>query len=101
MFINETRAKGVLYLFWTKGKISKNNYQPLLYPVMKEKAESGFHFFNSSYNYSTISAYDIEFNNKIHSGLPASEIKFEIDIMESERAAEIIGNSFELYKLRF
>ncbi len=79
-------------MLWTKGNFSNKNYQPSLYPVKKEKAELGFHFLNSSYNYDTISAYDIEFNNKIHSGIPASETKFEIDIMEIERAAEIKSN---------
>ncbi len=90
-FINGTRAKGVLYVFWIKGQNLNRKYQPFFYPVKREKAEAGLCFVNHSYLYNTISAYDIEYNNKIYSGLPAAEI---------EGTSGFIGNNVFLLILK-
>ncbi len=90
-FINGTRARGVLYVFWINGQNFYRQYQPYLYPVKKEKAEAGFYFVNPSYLYNTVSAYDIEYNNKIYSGLPAAETEIITNIIENERSSEFTG----------
>ncbi len=91
-FINGTRARGVLYVFWINGQNLYRQYQPYFYPVKIEKAEAGFYFVNPSYLYNTISAYDIEYNNKIYSGLPAAETEIITNIIENERSSEFTGN---------
>ena len=90
-FINGTRARGVLYVFWIKGQNLNRKYQPFFYPVKREKAEAGLCFVNHSYLYNTISAYDIEYNNKIYSGLPAAETEIITNIIENERSSEFTG----------
>ncbi len=89
-FINETRARGVLYVYWIKGHNLDRKYQPFLYPVQRENAEAGLSLVNLSYLYNTISAHDIEYNNKIYSGLPAAEIEI---ITKNEGTSGFIGNN--------
>ncbi len=91
-FVEETKAKGVLYVFWNKGQSSYEKNQPLLYPVKKNEAEAGFTFSNFPFNYNAISANDIEFDNKIHSGLPASETDIDTNISENRKTAGNIGD---------
>ncbi len=100
-FINGTRARGVLYVFWINGQNLYRQYQPYFYPVKKEKAEAGFYFVNPSYLYNTISAYDIEYNNKIYSGLPAAEIEIITNIIEIEGTSGYIGNNVFLKILKY
>ncbi len=96
-FINETRAKGVLYIFWNKKQILLERFPPYLLPLQRKIAEEGFNsMLLPQYNFDAVFAYDIEYDNKINSGLPAAETSFFgiNTTIETEEYAEFIGNKY-------
>ncbi len=93
----------MLYIFWNKKQTLTERYPPYLFPAQREIAEEGFNsMLLPHYNYDTVFAYDIEYDNKINSGLPAAETSFlAIDTtIETEENAEFIGKNLLLLFLK-
>ncbi len=71
-------------------------YQPFFHPVKREKAEAGLCFVNYSYLYNSNSAYDIEYNNKIYSRLPAAETEIITNVIENEGTSGFILKNIKI-----